>query len=80
MLKTTSNGTFIIQILDQQYDSWQGILTMIENNEKKSFRSTLELIRLIDNALLSGKAKMKKVKRKSREQDTLLAANPALAP
>ena len=53
MLSATRKGTFILQILDQQNNSWQGTVTMIANNEKKTFRSLLELILLVNDALQS---------------------------
>lgn len=51
MLKSTDNGTFLIQILDQQHSTWQGTITWIFNNEQKTFRSEVELLKLIDNSL-----------------------------
>ena len=38
--------TFIVEIQDTQYDSWQG---SIEGQKKQAFRSTMELLRLIDS-------------------------------
>jgi len=58
MLKSTNKGTILIQILDQQNSTWQGTVTWISNNEKKSFRSAIELFRLIDNALQEGNAEI----------------------
>lgn len=51
MLRSTEKGSFVIQILDQQNYSWQGTITWLANNERKSFRSLLELIKLIDEGL-----------------------------
>ena len=51
MLKSTDKGTFLIKILAQQHCSWQGTITWISNNEQKSFRSFLELVKIIDSAL-----------------------------
>ena len=51
MLKSTTKGSFLIQILDQQHSSWQGTITWIRNSERKTFRSALELIKFIDGSL-----------------------------
>jgi hypothetical protein len=51
MLRSTDKGSFVVQILDQQYYSWQGTITWLADNERKSFRSLLELIKLIDEGL-----------------------------
>ena len=51
MLKATNNGSYLIRILDQQHSSWQGTVTWLSNNITKPFRSTMELILMIDEAL-----------------------------
>lgn len=43
--------TFIIDIKDQQYGSWQGCISWINGNRKEYFRSALEMIKLLDSAL-----------------------------
>ena len=47
--KTTQ--LFQLLLLHTQDATWQGEVTWAEANKKKSFRSALELIRLIDGAL-----------------------------
>ncbi|MEG0898860.1 MAG: hypothetical protein RSD67_08340 [Oscillospiraceae bacterium] len=44
-------GTFIIQVKYRQHSSWQGSVEWVETGEKKMFRSTMELIKMIDEAL-----------------------------
>ena len=44
-------ATFALRILFRQNSSWQGSVTWIDNKQKQSFRSVLELICLFDNAL-----------------------------
>lgn len=44
-------GTFVIHVSYCDNATWQGEVTWAEANKKKSFRSALELIRLIDGAL-----------------------------
>ena len=46
--------SFIVNILQQQNASWQGTVTWVEDNKTQSFRSALELIRLIDSTLEDG--------------------------
>ena len=44
-------GTFIIKLREDQNGTWQGKILWAENNEIERFRSGLELIRLMDDAL-----------------------------
>ena len=44
-------ATFAIKILFRQNTSWQGSILWLEWGEEQSFRSVLELIYLMDNAL-----------------------------
>ena len=44
-------GTFVIRVQHRQHASWQGEVTWIDGQKKESFRSALELVRLIDGAL-----------------------------
>ena len=45
--------TFVVEVIDQQNASWQGTVNWINTGKKENFRSALELIRLIDSALLN---------------------------
>lgn len=44
--------TFVVQILNTQNGTWQGTVTWTDGQRTQPFRSALELIRLIDSALL----------------------------
>ena len=44
-------GTFSIRLFFRQNASWQGVITWVENGSEEYFRSVLELIMLLDNAL-----------------------------
>lgn len=44
-------GTFVVHINHCENATWQGEVTWAEKNEKLQFRSLLELIRMMDNAL-----------------------------
>lgn len=43
--------TFIIEINDTQCQSWQGSIEWIQGQKKQSFRSAMELLRLVDSAV-----------------------------
>ena len=44
-------GPFVVHRKCCEHATWQGDVTWAEENRKESFRSALELIRLIDGAL-----------------------------
>ena len=43
--------TFLVHVLNDQNATWQGTVTWTNENKTQSFRSALELIRLIDSAV-----------------------------
>lgn len=49
--KVGKHTTFIIQIQYRQNATWQGTITWSEKKQVKQFRSTLELIKLMDEAV-----------------------------
>ncbi len=49
--KHGNRGTFIVQVKYRQNSTWQGEVIWAERNQKQSFRSALELLKLIDGAL-----------------------------
>jgi len=49
-------ATFVVRILFRQNSSWQGSVTWVEGRQEQSFRSALELVMLMDNALSYKKA------------------------
>lgn len=55
--KPNEKPTFIVKIHYRQNASWQGTIQWVEKNITQSFRSTLELIKLIDSAV--GEAEVK---------------------
>lgn len=46
-----SEPTFIIKVQYRQNASWQGTIKWVEGNVERRFRSTLELIKLMDDAI-----------------------------
>ena len=49
--KQGETATFSLRILFRQNASWQGSVTWVEGNQEEYFRSVLELISLMDDAL-----------------------------
>ena len=47
-------ATFVIQVQFRRNATWQGTIQWVDQNKRQSFRSTLEMIRLIDEALEDG--------------------------
>ena len=47
--------TFVVEVVDQQNASWQGTVKWLNTGKKENFRSALELLRLIDSALIEEK-------------------------
>ena len=47
-------GTFIIQVKFRQHATWQGVVVWAEDNKIGNFRSAMELVHLIDNAINKG--------------------------
>ena len=43
--------TFIVKVMNQQNATWQGSVTWVDEQREQYFRSTLELLKLIDGAL-----------------------------
>jgi len=52
-----SKCTFEISVKFQQNSTWQGQILWAEKNMKQSFRSVLEMLRLMDEALHDGTSK-----------------------
>lgn len=46
-------GTFLVNVQYCQNSTWQGYVVWAEKNKKKYFKSALEMMRLIDDALES---------------------------
>lgn len=49
--KDKKGGTFVVHIDYCENSTWQGEVLWADRNERKKFRSTLELLKLIDSAL-----------------------------
>ena len=54
--QTGREATFALKVLFRQNTSWQGLITWLEGRQEQSFRSVLELICLIDSALVGEKS------------------------
>jgi hypothetical protein len=51
-------ATFFVRIIFRQNASWQGSVLWLEGQREQRFRSALELIFLLDNALRSAAEKV----------------------
>ena len=72
MAKPRGRETFVIQVLNQQNATWQGLITWTEGRQTQPFRSTLELIKLMDSALTeeNGESSFIDWKEKKQTRDT----------
>lgn len=43
--------SFILEIISQENQTWQGTIHWVEGKKKEYFRSALEMIRLIDSTI-----------------------------
>ena len=43
--------TFVVRVLYRQNNTWQGEVLWAEENERRHFRSALELMKLLDSAV-----------------------------
>lgn len=46
---------FLVHIVDNQNATWQGNITWLNQEKTKSFRSLLEMIKLMDESVGSGR-------------------------
>jgi len=45
------HGSFLVEILQTQHQTWQGKVTWLDENRQKPFRSAMELLKLIDSVV-----------------------------
>lgn len=53
--------SFLVRILCRQNTSWQGTIQWLDGKQTRQFRSFLELVMLIEEALTSNSAKGKRI-------------------
>ena len=56
--------SFVIRVIFTEHNSWQGILTHLESGEEFSFRSTMEMLMLMDKLLETDKDDTKMLKQR----------------
>lgn len=49
--KDDAKSTFLVHVMYRQNSSWQGKIEWVETGQKVNFRSSLELIKLLDQAI-----------------------------
>lgn len=42
---------FVLELMDSQKSTWQGVLRWVQEQKECPFRSTLEMLRLIDSVI-----------------------------
>ena len=47
----SKRNTFVVKVIGNEHASWQGSVTWLEEHKEQTFRSALELIKLIDGAV-----------------------------
>lgn len=52
-IRKGAKATFEVQVIFRQHTSWQGVVVWLEQQMEQSYRSVLELVLLMDNALRS---------------------------
>ncbi|CDE45780.1 putative uncharacterized protein [Clostridium sp. CAG:411] len=50
-MKEKKSSTFIVKVLSEQNESWQGSVTLAETSETKYFRSALELLHMMEEVI-----------------------------
>lgn len=53
-MEQKDRATFVVHVQFRQNATWQGTIQWVDTNKTQSFRSTLEMIKLIDEALDNG--------------------------
>lgn len=51
-------STFIVNVMYRKNASWQGAITWVEKNQTQNFRSALEMLKLMEQAINDGKIRL----------------------
>lgn len=71
MNNSNINGSnFLVSIHHQENHSWQGVVQWLDTGEKIHFRSELELMNLIYDAVMKGQEQQKSLRTWDDRQDT----------
>ena len=46
-------GTFVVRVMQHQNGTWQGKITWVDEDKSMNFRSVWEMVRLMEEGLLS---------------------------
>ena len=49
---TNGNQSFIVTVRSHENATWQGTVQWVEGGEQQNFRSVLELLKLMDSAMV----------------------------
>ncbi len=47
----SKRNTFVVKLISKEHASWQGSIAWVDEHKEQTFRSALELIKLIDGAV-----------------------------
>ena len=64
--------TFILKILDRQNSTWQGSIVWVEKQTEQYFRSALEMLKLIDEALLQNEREVEQEENSSNSRKNVI--------
>ena len=53
-MEKSERQTFIVEVIARQKYTWQGQIHWIQGDKKVSFRSVMEMLRLMDSAIAAG--------------------------
>ena len=65
--------TFLIKVLDKQHGTWQGSILWAEGKKEQYFRSALELLKLIDEAVSQNEKGQEEAAMKSKMRKKMIA-------
>ncbi|MBU3200980.1 hypothetical protein LL037_12950 [Clostridium estertheticum] len=68
-LNMGTSTSFLVKIQYRQNTSWQGTIKWLDGRQTRHFRSCLEMMMLIEDALTSDKAKSKDIEFNSWEEN-----------
>ncbi len=67
--KRQQGGTFVVRVDGRERGSWQGQVIWTESNRKQYFRSTLELLHLMEDAMRAGESAETEEKEETEEAE-----------
>ncbi len=60
---------FVVDVIAHQKNTWQGQIHWIQGNKKISFRSVMEMLRLMDSAISAGDSRARQETDRQRQNE-----------